>query len=271
MTTTPQTIPSSTPLCEYCDWRGAAPQIDRQQGILRGVKILGLRSQNGRVYLPEALAAAVGLYEGAKVNVNHPKGHPRAPRDYQERIGSLHDVAVRLGDGLYGDLHFNPRHALAEQLLWDAANAPQNVGFSHNVEARTARRDQQTVVEAITRVVSVDLVADPATTAGLFEAAAAATDVTVDDAPSSMTDALSTLTCEQLRVARPDLVEALLLETRATWQQLNNENTTLREQVEQLRREANAAASRPVSRAPKNVAPQAVALDTLAFVRAVRG
>ena len=33
------------------------------------------------------------------------------------------------------------------------------------------RRGDQVVVEAITRVVSVDLVADPATTRGLFEAA----------------------------------------------------------------------------------------------------
>ena len=27
--------------------------------------------------MPDALARAVGLYEGVKVNVNHPKGHPR--------------------------------------------------------------------------------------------------------------------------------------------------------------------------------------------------
>ena len=57
-------------------------------------------------------------------------------------------------------------------MLWDAEHAPENVGFSHNVEARTARRGEEVVVEAITRVQSVDLVADPATTRGLFEAAA---------------------------------------------------------------------------------------------------
>ena len=46
---------------------------------------------------------------------------------------------------------------------------PENVGFSHNVEAKTSRRADRVVVEAITRVQSVDLVADPATTRGLFE------------------------------------------------------------------------------------------------------
>jgi hypothetical protein len=43
------------------------------------------------------------------------------------------------------------------------------VGLSHNVEARTSRHDGQTIVEQILRVNSVDLVADPATTRGLFE------------------------------------------------------------------------------------------------------
>ena len=56
--------------------------------------------------------------------------------------------------------------------MWDAEHAPENVGFSHNVEARVGRRGDRVVVEAIIRVQSVDLVADPATTRGLFESAA---------------------------------------------------------------------------------------------------
>jgi hypothetical protein len=156
-------------LQEYCDSRGVKMRVDRDRGILRGVKILGLKSRNGRSYLPGALEEAAALYENAKVNVNHPLGNPAAPRDYRDRLGQIRCVAMQPGEGLYGDLHFNPKHALAEQLLWDAQYAPENVGFSHNVEARTARRGDETVVEAITRVQSVDLVADPATTRGLFE------------------------------------------------------------------------------------------------------
>jgi hypothetical protein len=160
-------------LQEYCDSRGVAMRVDRPAGVIRGVKVLGLESRNGRSYLPEALAQAARLYEGAKVNVNHPRGNPAAPRDYQDRLGSIRDVAMRPGEGLFADLHFNPKHALAEQLIWDAEHAPENVGFSHNVEARCSRRDGRLVVEAITRVQSVDLVADPATTRGLFESQAA--------------------------------------------------------------------------------------------------
>jgi hypothetical protein len=53
--------------------------------------------------------------------------------------------------------------------MWDAENAPENVGFSHNVEAVVKREGEQVIVEEIVAVRSVDLVADPATTCGLFE------------------------------------------------------------------------------------------------------
>lgn len=171
----------SEPLQEFVDSRGVTMRIDRPQGVLRGVKVLGLRSRNGRTYLPEALEKAAPLYEGAKVNVNHPKPGPLSVRDYQDRIGNLRNVSLRHGEGLFADFHFNPKHPLADQLLWDAEHSPQNVGFSHNVLARTARQGDQILVEAITRVESVDLVADPATTQGLFESAT----MDVHDLPTS--------------------------------------------------------------------------------------
>ena len=74
---------------------------------------------------------------------------------------------VQLSEGgLFANLHFNPRHVLAEQLIWDAENAPQNVGFSH-ARADLIRRNGREVVESIDKVLSVDLVANPATTGGL--------------------------------------------------------------------------------------------------------
>ena len=178
-------------LQEFCDSRGVRMRVDAQAGVIRGVKVLGLESRNGRTYLPEALAEAARLYEDAKVNVNHPKGNPTGPRDYQDRIGTVRGVAMQPGAGLFADFHFNPKHALAEQLIWDAEHAPENVGFSHNVEARLGRRGERVVVEAITRVQSVDLVADPATTRGLFESAV------VDAVPSSTSEGDSPIFVER--------------------------------------------------------------------------
>ena len=207
-------------LQEFCDSRGASMRVDAQAGVIRGVKVLGLESRNGRTYLPEALAQAARLYEDAKVNVNHPKGNPAGPRDYQDRIGTIHGVAMRPGEGLFGDFHFNPKHALAEQLMWDAEHAPENVGFSHNVEARTSRRGDRVVVEAIVRVQSVDLVADPATTRGLFESSEAE--------PAILLDATARpLNLDDLKREYPELIESIGREQAA-------ELSRLRQEVERL-------------------------------------
>jgi hypothetical protein len=196
-------------LQEFCDSRGVTMRVDRPSGVIRGVKVLGFESRNGRTYLPEALQQAARLYEEAKVNVNHPKGSPTGPRDYQDRIGTIRNVTVRPEEGMFGDFHFNPKHALAEQLLWDAEHAPENVGFSHNVEARVARRGDRVVVEAITRVQSVDLVADPATTSGLFESASS--DAPVESAAST-NDAKNADGCEAVeRLCREQADEIVRL------------------------------------------------------------
>lgn len=205
---------------EYTDSRGVALRVDRQQGVLAGVKLIGLTSRNGRRYREQALASAVGLYEGAKVNVNHPKDGPLAPRDYQDRLGVIRGVEFRAGAGLFGDLHFNPKHALAEQLAWDAEHNPRNVGFSHNVEAKLSRTNDGVIVEAIARVRSVDLVADPATTDGLFEQE--------DPSPEyrgggCLWDAL---TLETLRLHRPDLLAEIEAAGNSRLKSLEEETQT---------------------------------------------
>lgn len=153
---------------EFTNSQGVKLTVDKENGILRGVKLLGLTSKNKRRYAAAGVQAAVHLYEGAKVNVNHPKGNAKAPRDYQDRFGTMKAVSFR-EDGLYGDFHFNPKHALAEQLIWDAEHAPENVGFSHNIDGIASRSGGKVIVESIEKVNSVDLVADPATTSGLYE------------------------------------------------------------------------------------------------------
>jgi hypothetical protein len=220
-------------LQEFCDSRGVSMRVDRPSGVIRGVKVLGLESRNGRSYLPEALADAARLYEDAKVNVNHPKGNPAGPRDYQDRIGTIRHVTARAGEGLFGDFYFNPKHALAEQLMWDAEHAPENVGFSHNVEARVGRRGDRVVVEAITRVQSVDLVADPATTRGLFESETPESDATA----VAESQTAKSLTVDDLRRDYPQLVEGIRQEQAIEIGRLQQEveRLTTLEEVHQKR------------------------------------
>lgn len=144
----------------------AGSQVDREAGIVRGVKVLGTQSANGRRYTETAMKGAGSLYEGARVNINHHRGS--GDRPYQERFGFLENVRFEKS-GLYADLRFNPKHALAEQFAWDAENAPGNVGLSHDAEGKTRQEGGTTLVEEITRVHSVDLVSDPASVKGLYE------------------------------------------------------------------------------------------------------
>ena len=218
-------------LQEYADSRGVNLRVDRAAGVLAGVKLIGLTSRNGREYRESALEQAVPLYEEARVNVNHPKEGPLAPRDYQDRIGTIRGVEFRAGEGLFGNLYFNPRHALAEQLVWDAEHNPRNVGFSHNVQARVTRTEDGLVVEEITRVQSVDLVADPATTEGLFEQA----DTAEVESPSTV--AWNALTLETLRLHRPDLLVEIA-EPTATEARTLHEQTAARIAVLERRLDA---------------------------------
>jgi len=195
-------------LQEYAQSSGNSMPIGAQSGVIRNVKVLGIESRNGRIYSRDALQHAARLYEGIKVNVNHPRDHVRSARDYHDRLGSLKNVVFRDKEGLFADLFFNPKHALAEQLIWDAQHAPENVGLSHNVDAELSRRDGLLTVHRIVKVRGVDLVADPATTRGLFEQMEEET-LSEQNAGKSEEVLLKDLTCDQIRLCRPDLVEEL--------------------------------------------------------------
>jgi hypothetical protein len=191
---------SQTILQEYADNRGLSLRVDRQQGIIAGVKLLGTTSRKGREYPQEVLARALPLYEGMRVNIDHVE--PGQRRSLRDRIGLVKNVTLQ-PDGLYGDFHFNPMHPLAEQIAWDAENAPRNLGFSHDSRGSSRNQAGRVVVESIHKVLSVDLVANPASTSGLFES--------LEPEEKDPMD-LSKLTIQELRESRDDLVKQILTE-----------------------------------------------------------
>ena len=155
---------------QLLEWTAAQPtRVERQGGVLRGVKVLGRVSRNGRRYSAVALKNALRLYEGARVNINHPdRARPATDRALVDRFGMLKKVRLR-EDGIYADLHYLRQHPLAEMIAEAAERLPDALGLSHNAEGRTSRNQDAEIVEEITRVISVDLVSDPASTGGLFE------------------------------------------------------------------------------------------------------
>jgi hypothetical protein len=150
----------------------ASMEVDRDEGIIRGVKILGLVSDNNRKYMPEAVRKAKSLYEGIKVNINHP-AESGDVRNAEDRFGKLINVKYVEGEGLYGDLMFLKSHPMAERICEAAERNDMNdtFGLSHNAQGDGQEDDQGCfVVSSIVEVRHVDLVADPATTKSLREA-----------------------------------------------------------------------------------------------------
>jgi len=184
---------------------GLNVSVDRENGIIRGVKLIGFESKNRRYYPPDVLKMAVAKYEGAKVNVDHPPvNDPAKPRGVADRIGVIKSARFVEGSGIHGDFHFNPKHSLAEQIAWDAEHNPSAIGFSHKSLVQMGKRENgRSHVAEVTAVKSVDLVADPATTNGVFESQGFDNQEQEDDMD------FSKLTLEQIKSSRPDIVKAL--------------------------------------------------------------
>ncbi len=110
------------------------------------------------------------ILEGAQIYVNHPpRDKGESTRPYQERMGVARNVHES-GEGLVGDWHFPPKHALAESVFWDALNNPNGLSFSINAEAGKIRFENgRKIVESLTTLHSIDLVTRGATTRSLFE------------------------------------------------------------------------------------------------------
>ncbi len=153
----------------------AEDRIDREKGIIRGVKLLGIRSKNKRDYdTPGVRLSAQKLLAGAAIYIDHPKTATDA-RSYKDKFGVVgKEVKYVPGQGHFGDIHFNPKNQVAEQFIWDVLFAPNTFGMSINSAVKYAddgRRNKtgDQVVESIEVLRSLDVVTRPGTTDGIFE------------------------------------------------------------------------------------------------------
>jgi hypothetical protein len=143
-------------------------EVDHDAGVIRGVKVLGAKSSNGRRYTPDAISRASDFYEGISVNVDHPEKKPTQPRSSYDRFGWLENVRLEEGE-LYADLCVLKTHPMARRVMEAAERNPRLFGLSHNAQGNGRTEGGVFVVEEITEVRHVDLVADPATTQSLCE------------------------------------------------------------------------------------------------------
>lgn len=148
--------------------RVAAPftgaRVDREKGVIGGALICGLKSANARDYDRQSFGDG-SQYKGRHVYLNH--GRERRAED---KIGWFENIRFRADGTPEGDFHVLKSHPMAAVVLEAAERNPGLFGFSHVADCRTSQGAGGRVrVEAVEDVLSVDLVADPATTHGLFE------------------------------------------------------------------------------------------------------
>jgi hypothetical protein len=225
---------------------GQPRKVDRERGLIEDVKLLGLKSSNGNDYSPEAVKKASGMYEGVAVYLNHqPQKERGEPRRIADRFGKIEKVRFVEGDGIRGNLRFNPFHPLAGQISWSAEHMPDAAGMSHVAKGRGSRTGAgRFLVEELVSVASVDLVADGATVKSLFESAVPV-DTSVGTKGKSTME-LKDLTLVQLREQRGDLVEAILADTKekSRIRELEESNKALQAKVDAFEVAAKLAVTR---------------------------
>lgn len=171
-------------------------------------------STNG-VHYPEAtLAAGVRLYEGAKAFDHHRTDEELKTSTVVGIVGHYEGVTVGPGGSIQANLHLLPsaRHvaeALDASLAAQGKGLPPVVGISHDVQAVlvAAEFDGRKVREAtqIVRVLSADVVADPAAGGHAVRAVAGgsgAADPQEDAMPATLAELLASASDEDKATLR---------------------------------------------------------------------
>lgn len=163
---------------------GPKLNIDKEKGIIYGVRICGRYSKNchgiegvteGSEYTRAAMESELPLLEGMKVRCDHPpRDNPKAPRSIFEGFGIIRnariDNSAPEGFATIGDLHFKLTHEMAGSVIEDVERGLGMVGLSHNAKWAEAQViNGRFVITKIEAVESVDLVDKPATNTNLWE------------------------------------------------------------------------------------------------------
>jgi len=179
-------------------------QIDKEKMVINRVALLSSISANKREYTENCLAKSVNLLEGAKCYADHDlSGKTRGVRDL---IGIYRGV-VNEGKKVFGNLHIlNDGGEMSQKMLAIVEQMPDIVGNSISARGKYHIENGIDIIEELTKVNSVDIVTNPATTSSLFESI----EEIKEEEENNMD--LKNLTLPELKIARPDIHESILKE-----------------------------------------------------------
>ena len=223
---------------------GVDKKVDRENGVISGIVLLGEVSKNGLEYSEAARRGAAKTFEGFQVFFDHDAkatdGFGKINRNVQELAGVIQNTSFsETLQRPIGDLKLLCSGDSRELLLNTAEFSPHALGMSVNTSGK-CRIDEKgnKIVEEIYSVKndgvhrgSVDVVTDPATTAGLFENVMIRESETKKGEHKKMDINLAEATHEQIRQFKPDFVRNLTEPLDNEIKQLKIENEKLTETV----------------------------------------
>jgi len=152
-------------------------QLNRALNVIEGTVLITSQSVNGsgkggRRYSDNALRQIAERAEGLPAYLNHVAAeHAFKPRDVRDLIGSHRNIRYYPNEGkIVSDLHIAEHQA--PLVFGLATTLGGHIGNSLVSRGLVQMEGDTEVVKEIADVRSVDLVSDPATTKGLFEARA---------------------------------------------------------------------------------------------------
>ena len=141
--------------------------------VIQNVALLGSVSLNNRIYTEQALKDAARLYNGASVFIDHPTESEMRDRGGVRSVTDLAGQVLRariVGEQVRGDIQIMDREPTKSLFLAIAEQMPSIAGMSHRARGTVeVGEDGTETVTSLDRVFAVELVAEPATVAGLFE------------------------------------------------------------------------------------------------------
>jgi hypothetical protein len=154
-----------------------ALQIDKDNGVIRNVKLCSRFSKNNREYAPSALKDLHKLYELLPIRIDHDE------KGYLKTVGSVADVKLNHIDWeLRGDISLNRGHPAYDQIMEDAEHRPHLLKLSHEIPARgyqASKKGEQLVVNRVHKVDCFAIVTNGGVNSSLFEAAEEDDDVEI--------------------------------------------------------------------------------------------
>lgn len=140
--------------------------VEASRRLVGNVALAGRRSRNGYEYTVESLEAAVDLYNGKPVYLDHSTDRQRTgERSPRDLVGAIENARFE-NDRIRGDIRVVDTET-GRMFLGLVASRTPGVGMSHVVLAERSRDGQR--VERIEEVISVDVVMNPATTSTFKE------------------------------------------------------------------------------------------------------